>query len=52
LDVDFLHGVIPTLENLAVAFWKELENKFASCKLYKIKLYETENNVVEYFGES
>jgi len=52
LDVDFLRGVIPTLENLAVAFWKQLENKFSSCKLYRIKLFETEKNVVEYFGES
>lgn len=51
LDVDFLRDVIPTLENLAIAFWKELEPKITSCSLYKIKLYETENNVVEYFGE-
>ncbi len=51
LDVDFLRDVIPTLENLAIAFWKELEPKITSCRLYKIKLYETENNVVEYFGE-
>lgn len=52
LDVDFLRGIIPTVENLAVAFWKELEGKLPSnCKLHKIKLYETENNVVEYYGE-
>lgn len=51
LDVDFLSGVIPTLENLVVAFWRELEDKFTNCKLYKIKLYETEKNYVEYFGE-
>lgn len=51
LDVDFLRGVIPTVENLAVAFWHQLEDKLPNCKLYKIKLYETENNVVEYFGE-
>ncbi len=52
IDVNFLQGIIPTLENIAVAFWKELEDKFTHCKLYKIKLYETEKNVVEYFGET
>ncbi len=50
LDVDFLRGIIPTVENLAVAFWRQLEDKLINCKLYKIKIYETENNVVEYFG--
>ncbi|MEN6294642.1 MAG: 6-carboxytetrahydropterin synthase [Chloroherpetonaceae bacterium] len=50
-DVNFLEGVNPTLENMAVAFWKQLENKLPAGKLYRIKLWETENNSVEYYGE-
>ncbi len=50
LDVDFLKGTIPSVENLAIAFWKILENKLPSGKLYKIKLFETENSYVEYYG--
>lgn len=51
-DVDFLKGYITSIENLIVLFWKELENKFEKGqKLHKLKLWETENNVAEYFGD-
>jgi 6-pyruvoyltetrahydropterin/6-carboxytetrahydropterin synthase len=50
-DVDFMKGVIPTTENFAVAIWHQLQDKIKSGKLYSIKLYETENNYVEYKGE-
>ena len=50
-DVDFLKGIIPTVENLAIVFWRILEDKLPSGKLYKIKLFETENSFIEYFGE-
>jgi 6-pyruvoyltetrahydropterin/6-carboxytetrahydropterin synthase len=50
-DVDFLRGVIPTAENLAVAFWNILDPKIIDGELYAIRLRETENNVVEYRGE-
>ncbi len=50
-DVDFLKGVIPTAENIAIGIWNELEDKIDEGKLYSIKLYETENNYIEYKGE-
>lgn len=50
-DVEFLSGIIPTVENIVVCFWNTLKDKFLNCKLYKIKLYETETSFVEYFGE-
>lgn len=50
-DVDFLKGVIPTVENLAIKFWELLERKFGDAKLYRIKLYETDTSFVEYYGE-
>jgi 6-pyruvoyltetrahydropterin/6-carboxytetrahydropterin synthase len=51
LDVDFLRGIIPTAENMAIVFWEILERKITEGKLYSIKVYESENNFVEYRGE-
>ena len=51
LDVDFLHGIIPTAENMAMAFWKILEPKITDGKLFAIRLHESGNNSVEYRGE-
>ena len=51
LDVDFLAGTIPTSENIAVGIWNQLVDTIPSCKLFSVKLYETENNYVEYKGE-
>jgi 6-pyruvoyltetrahydropterin/6-carboxytetrahydropterin synthase len=50
LDVDFLKGKIPTAENIAIGIWNQLVDKLPSGKLYSIKLYETENNYVEFKG--
>ncbi len=50
-DVEFLRGVIPTAENMAIAFWKLLAPKIPEGRLVSIKLYESENNFVEYRGE-
>ena len=52
LDVDFLKGKIPTSENICTGIWNQLIDKIPSGKLYSIKLYETENNYVEYKGVS
>jgi 6-pyruvoyltetrahydropterin/6-carboxytetrahydropterin synthase len=51
LDVDFMQGIIPTAENMAIEFWKILLPKITEGKLYSIKLYESGNNFVEYRGE-
>ncbi|MEK6553105.1 MAG: 6-carboxytetrahydropterin synthase [Bacteroidota bacterium] len=51
LDVDFLKGQIPTAEHIAIGIWNQLVDKLPSGKLYSIKLYETENNYVEYKGK-
>ena len=50
-DVDFMKGIIPTAENIVVGIWKLLENEINEGELYSVKLYETENNYVEYKGE-
>lgn len=51
LDVPFLKGIIPTVENIAVSFWNILDGKFDNAKLTSIRIWETENNVTEYKGE-
>lgn len=50
-DVDFLKGIIPTVENLCVTFWNILKDKFDGAKLHKITLYETDDSYCEYYGE-
>ncbi len=50
-DVEFLKDVIPTVENIAIIFWDILVDKIPAGKLHSIKLYETEDSYVEYFGE-
>jgi len=51
LDVDFLKGKITSSENIAIAIWEQLRDKLPAGQLYSVKLYETENNYVEYKGE-
>ena len=51
IEVDFLKGILPTAENLAIAFWKILKPKIEAGKLYSIKVSETTNNFAEYRGE-
>ncbi len=50
-DIEFMKDIIPTAENIAIGIWKLLENEINEGKLYSVKLYETENNYVEYKGE-
>ncbi|HJW29810.1 MAG TPA: 6-carboxytetrahydropterin synthase [Saprospiraceae bacterium] len=47
-DVDVLHGIIPTAENLAIAFWRLLNTGILQGKVHSVRLYESENNFAEY----
>ena len=49
-EVDFLRGVIPTAENLVVAFWSEIAPRIKPGRLHCVRLYETPRNFAEYFG--
>jgi len=53
LDVDFMKDRMPSTEVLAVAIWEQIEKPIEAknCKLHSVKLIETENNFVEYFGK-
>lgn len=53
LDVLFMQGKITSAENIAITFWEELApivNQL-NCELHCIKIVETENNYIEYFGK-
>lgn len=51
-DVPWLEGYIPTTEVLTLKFWERLEGTLPEGLLYEVKLYETENNIASYRGES
>lgn len=51
-EVDFLRGIIPSTENLVIAFWHELAPHIdlPHARLHCVRLYETPRNYAEYFG--
>lgn len=53
LDVDFMQGKKASTEVIAVEIFNVLRPSFIkeNVLLHSVKLYETENNFVEYFGE-
>ncbi|NQU81433.1 MAG: 6-carboxytetrahydropterin synthase [Bacteroidetes bacterium] len=53
LEVDFMNGKVASSENLAVSIWEVLDPKvkMLGVELHKIKIEETENNFIEYFGK-
>ncbi|KAL1935131.1 hypothetical protein VTP01DRAFT_4271 [Rhizomucor pusillus] len=60
LDVPFFSVQPSTTENLAVFIWKNFKYffdqhpvlKHSQAQIYKVRLQETEHNVVEFMGES
>ncbi len=53
LDVDFMKDKMGSCENLVIEIWKILEplvKTEGDARLYRILLYETVNNFVEYYG--
>ncbi|SFT88813.1 6-pyruvoyltetrahydropterin/6-carboxytetrahydropterin synthase [Lishizhenia tianjinensis] len=52
LDVPFMKGKLASTENLVIEIWEQIKDSIqrAGGELAKIKLVETENNFVEYFG--
>lgn len=50
LDVD-LGGIQPSTENMAIWIWNQLVPHITEGQLHCVKLQETENIYVEYFGE-
>jgi len=53
LEVSFMNGKIATTENLAIAIWNELKEAVEKegAILHCVKIRETENNTIEYYGQ-
>jgi len=50
LDVPEMAGTNPTAENIILMFWRVLEPAIKPRTLSRLRLWETENNWVEYDG--
>jgi len=52
LEVEFMNNKIASTENIAISIWETIEAPVRSIggELHCVKLIETENNWVEYFG--
>ncbi len=52
IEVDFMKDEMASTENLTIGIWKQLEKEISSLgvTLHCVKIYESENNFVEYFG--
>jgi 6-pyruvoyltetrahydropterin/6-carboxytetrahydropterin synthase len=51
VEVEFMRDVNPTTENLVVGMWRQIAPALpADVRLVRLKLWETENNFVEYDG--
>ncbi len=43
---------IPTTENLAIAIWQRLEPKMTAAQLHRVRVYETPDLFVDFYGEA
>jgi 6-pyruvoyltetrahydropterin/6-carboxytetrahydropterin synthase len=50
-DVDFMQGVLPTAENIALAAFHRLQPAFKPARLLKVRVVESQNNSAEVLAE-
>jgi 6-pyruvoyltetrahydropterin/6-carboxytetrahydropterin synthase len=50
LDVDFLRGLVPTVESLVIRIWEQLDGRIPGCRLHELVLYESRTNFARYLG--
>ena len=51
-EVAEFHDRIPTTENLAITIWTWLKPKLNVAQLHRIRVYETPDLFVDYYGEA
>lgn len=51
MEVSAFASKIPTTENIAVEIWRLLAPKLSAGKLHRIRLYETSDLFVDYYGD-
>ncbi len=50
-EVPEFAGLIPTTENLALVIWQRLAPKLTVAQLHRVRVYETVDLFVDYYGE-
>ena len=51
-EVAEFKGLIPTTENLAMSIWNRLAAKLTLARLHRVRVYETSDLFVDYYGEA
>jgi len=51
-EVAEFEKTIPTTENLAIAIWKRLKPKLRVAELHRVRVYETPDLFVDFYGEA
>ena len=44
--------MIPTTENIAIAIWQRLAPKLKAAQLHRVRVYETPDLFVDFYGEA
>jgi 6-pyruvoyltetrahydropterin/6-carboxytetrahydropterin synthase len=51
-EVPEFQEAIPTTENLAISIWRRLQPKLQVARLHRVRVYETPDLFVDYYGEA
>lgn len=51
-EIPEFHETIPTTENLAVSIWNRLRPSLKIAQLHRVRVYETPDLFVDYYGEA
>jgi 6-pyruvoyltetrahydropterin/6-carboxytetrahydropterin synthase len=51
-EVPEFRDKIPTTENLAITIWRRLEPKMNHARLHRVRVYETPDLFVDFYGEA
>ena len=50
-EVPEFRDQVPTTENVAIAIWNRLQSKFEVARLHRVRVYETQDLFVDFYGE-
>ena len=51
-EVPEFFATIPTTENIAIAIWQRLAPKLQTAQLHRVRVYETPDLFVDFYGEA
>ena len=51
-EIEEFRDRIPTTENIAISIWNRLQPKLRVAQMHRVRLYETPDLFVDYYGEA